>query len=137
MCRMNGGKGLLFGNITGVPPTEVVILGAGLVGLAATRTALSLGANVKVFDNNMHKLKRLQNELPYRIFTSTIQERVLVKALMRCDVAIGATKGDNRSPILVSEDMVQNMKPGAVIIDVCIETAVVLKLQRSQHMRIQ
>src|SRR5690554_2087495 len=121
MCRMSGGKGLLFGNITGVPPTEIVILGAGLVGLAAARTALSLGANVKVFDNNIHKLKRLQNELPCRVFTSTLQERVLAKALMRCDVAIGATKGDNRSPILVSEEMVQNMKPGSVIIDVCID----------------
>ncbi len=121
MCRMSGGKGLLFGNITGVPPTEIVILGAGLVGLAAARTALSLGANVKVFDNNIHKLKRLQNELPCRVFTSTLQERVLAKALMRCDVAIGATKGDNRSPILVSEEMVQNMKPGSVIIDVSID----------------
>src|SRR5690554_3577707 len=121
MCRMNGGKGLLFGNITGVPPTEVVILGAGLVGQSAARTALALGVNVKVFDNNIHKLKRLQNALPSRIFTSTIQERVLIKSLMRCDVAIGAMKGSNRSPILVTEEMVQKMKPGSVIIDVCID----------------
>lgn len=121
MCRMNGGKGLLFGNITGVPPTEVVILGAGLVGQSAARTALALGVNVKVFDNNIHKLKRLQNALPSRIFTSTIQECVLIKSLMRCDVAIGAMKGSNRSPILVTEEMVQKMKPGSVIIDVCID----------------
>lgn len=121
MCRMNGGKGLLFGNITGVPPTEIVILGAGLVGQSAARTALALGVNVKVFDNNIHKLKRLQNALPSRLFTSTIQERVLIKSLMRCDVAIGAIKGNNRSPILVTEEMVQMMKPGSVIIDVCID----------------
>lgn len=121
MCSMNGGKGLLFGNITGVPPTEVVIIGAGLVGESAARTALALGVNVKVFDNNIHKLKRLQKSLNHQIFTSTIQERVLTKALMRCDVAIGAVKGCNRSPILVSEEMVQRMKPGSVIIDVCID----------------
>ncbi|WKW45603.1 alanine dehydrogenase [Myroides sp. JBRI-B21084] len=121
MCRMNGGKGLLFGNIAGVPPTEVVIIGAGLVAEAAIRTSLALGANVKVFDNNIHKLKRLQKTLPTQVFTSTIQEKVLTKALMRCDVAIGAVKGCNRSPILVTEEMVQRMKPGAVVIDVCID----------------
>lgn len=121
MCSMNGGKGLLFGNITGVPPTELVIIGAGLVAESAAKTALALGVNVKVFDNNIHKLKRLQKSLPTQIFTSTIQERVLTKALMRCDVAIGAVKGCNRSPILVTEEMVQRMKPGAVIIDVCID----------------
>ena len=121
MCRMNGGKGLLFGNVTGVPPTEVVIIGAGLVAESAARTALALGVNIKVFDNNIHKLKRLQKSLPTQIFTSTIQERVLTKALMRCDVAIGAVKGCNRSPILVTEEMVQRMKPGSVIIDVCID----------------
>lgn len=121
MCRMNGGKGLLFGNITGVAPTEVVIIGAGLVAESAARTALALGVNIKVFDNNIHKLKRLQKSLPTQIFTSTIQERVLTKALMRCDVAIGAVKGCNRSPILVTEEMVQRMKPGSVIIDVCID----------------
>ena len=121
MCRMKGGKGLLFGNITGVPPTEVVVLGAGLVAESAIRTALALGVNVKFFDNNIHKLKRLQKSLPSQVFTSTIQERVLTKALMRCDVVIGAVKGCNRSPVLVTEEMVQRMKPGAVIIDVCID----------------
>lgn len=121
MCSMNGGKGLLLGNITGVPPTEIVILGAGLVAESAARTALALGVNVKIFDNNIHKLQRLQKSLPVKVFTSTIQERVLTKALMRCDVAIGAVKGNNRSPILVTEEMVQRMKPGAVIIDVCID----------------
>lgn len=121
MTKCNNGKGLLFGNITGIPNTEVVIIGAGNVAENAARAALGLGANVKVFDNSIHRLKRLQENLPHRIFTSTIQETVLLKALMRCDVAIGAIRGNKRSPIIVSETMVQRMKPGAIIVDVCID----------------
>ena len=122
MINQKIGKGLLLGNITGVPPTEVVIVGAGTVAEYAARTALGLGANVKVFDNSITKLRRLQNNLNQRIFTSTIQEKVLLKALMRCDVAIGAMRGKNRTPIVVTETMVERMKKGAVIIDVCIDT---------------
>ena len=122
MINQNIGKGLLFGNITGVPPTEVVILGAGTVAEYAARTAIGLGANVKVFDNSITKLRRLQNTLNQRIFTSTIQEKTLLKALRRCDVAIGAMRGINRTPIIVTETMVENMKKGAVIVDVSIDT---------------
>ncbi|RWX00337.1 alanine dehydrogenase [Flavobacterium cerinum] len=122
MINQKIGKGLLLGNITGVPPTEVVIIGAGTVAEFAAKTALGLGASVKVFDNSITKLRRLQNALNQRIFTSTIQEKSLLKALMRCDVAIGAMRGKNRTPIVVSETMVENMKRGAVIIDVCIDT---------------
>ncbi|WP_159798978.1 alanine dehydrogenase [Flavobacterium sp. MK4S-17] len=116
------GKGLLLGNITGVPPTEVVIIGAGTVAEFAAKTAIGLGANVKVFDNSITKLRRLQNNLNQRIFTSTIQEKNLLKALMRCDVAIGAMRGKNRTPIIVTETMVEHMKRGAVVVDVCIDT---------------
>lgn len=116
------GKGLLFGNITGVPPTEVVILGAGTVGEFAAKTALGLGASVKVFDNSITKLRRLQNNLNQRIFTSTIQPKALLKALRRCDVAIGAMRGNERCPIVVTETMVEHMKKGAVIVDVSIDT---------------
>lgn len=122
MTTTSNGKGLLFGNISGVVPTEVVILGAGLVAENAARTAIGMGASVKVFDNSIQKLRRLQNNLPQRISTSTIQEKILLKALMRCDVAIGAIRGKNRAPIVVSETMVENMKKGAVIIDVSIDT---------------
>lgn len=122
MINQNIGKGLLFGNITGVPPTEVVILGAGTVAEYAARTALGLGASVKVFDNSITKLRRLQNTLNQRIFTSTIQEKSLLKALRRCDVAIGAMRGKNRTPIVVTETMVEHMKKGAVIVDVSIDT---------------
>ncbi|MBE0391724.1 alanine dehydrogenase [Flavobacterium sp. 7E] len=116
------GKGLLFGNITGVPPTDVVILGAGTVGEFAAKTALGLGATVKVFDNSITKLRRLQNSLNQRIFTSTIQSKALLKALRRCDVAIGGMRGVDRCPVIVTETMVEHMKRGAVIVDVSIDT---------------
>ena len=116
------GKGLLFGNITGVPPTDVVILGAGTVGEFAAKTAIGLGATVKVFDNSITKLRRLQNNLNQRIFTSTIQPKSILKALRRCDVAIGAMRGIERCPVVVTETMVEHMKKGAVIVDVSIDT---------------
>ena len=115
------GNGLMFGNISGVPPTEVVIVGAGTVGEFAARSALGLGANVRLFDNSVTKLRTIQRNLNQTVYTSTMQPKNLLKALKRCDVAIGAVRGKNRSPILVSEDMVQKMKPGAVIIDVSID----------------
>lgn len=122
MINQQFGKGLLFGNINGVPPTDVVILGAGTVGEFAARTALGLGANVKVFDNSITKLRRLQNNLNQRVFTSTIQPKTLLKALRRCDVAIGAMRGKERCPVVVTETMVEHMKKGAVIVDVSIDT---------------
>jgi len=129
MSTKNNGNGLLLGNIGGVPPAEVVILGAGTVGLFAAKSALGLGVSVKVFDNSVSKLRCLQQTLNSSLFTSTLQPRTLQKALMRCDVVIGAIRGKSRSPIVVSEEMVQVMKPGAVIVDVsidrggCIETS--------------
>ena len=122
MIANSYGKGLLSGNITGVPPTEVVILGAGTAGEFAARTAIGLGANIKVFDNSITKLRRLQNSLNQRIFTSTIQPKALMKALRRCDVAIGAMRGLERCPVVVTETMVEHMKKGAVIVDVSIDT---------------
>jgi alanine dehydrogenase len=116
------GKGLLFGNITGVAPTEVVIIGAGTAGEFAAKTAIGLGASVKVFDNSITKLRRLQNNLNQRIFTSTLQQKALLKALRRCDVAIGAMRGKERCPVVVTETMVEHMKKGAVIVDISIDT---------------
>lgn len=122
MINNDGGKGLLFGNIIGVPPTDVVIFGAGTVGEYAARTAIGLGARVKVFDNSITKLRRLQNALNQSIFTSTIQPKTLLKALRRADVAIGAMRGKERCPVVVTETMVEHMKRGAVIVDVSIDT---------------
>ena len=121
LSNVNGGNGLMFGNISGVPPTEVVILGAGTVGEFAARSAIGLGANVKIFDNSITKLRCVQSNLGRTIYTSTMQPKNLVKALKRCDVAIGAIRGKNRSPIVVTEAMVNTMKAGAVIIDVSID----------------
>ena len=121
MSKDKEGNGLLFGNINGVPPTEVVILGAGTVAEFAARSAIGLGANVKVFDNSITKLRTLQHNLGRPIYTSTIQPKTLQKALMRCDVAIGAIRGNSRSPVIVTESMVEQMKTGAVIVDVSID----------------
>ena len=121
MSTVNEGNGLLMGNISGVPPTDVVILGAGTVGEFAARSAIGLGAQVKVFDNSLTKLRSLQQRLGQPIYTSTIQPKTLQKALMRCDIAIGAVRGKSRSPVLVTEAMVEQMKDGAVIVDVSID----------------
>jgi len=115
------GSGLMMGNISGVPPVEVVIIGAGTVGEFAARSAVGLGANVKVFDNSITKLRCLQTNVGRTLYTSTIQPKNLLKALRRCDVVIGAVRGKNRAPVIVTETMVENMKTGAVIIDVSID----------------
>ena len=121
MAATNQGNGLMFGNISGVPPVEVVIIGAGTVGEFAARSAIGLGANVKIFDNSLTKLRNIQTNLKQTVYTSTIQPKNLLKALKRCDVAIGAARGKERSPVIVSSTMVEHMKKGAVIIDVSID----------------
>ncbi|MFD1316331.1 alanine dehydrogenase [Namhaeicola litoreus] len=121
MNNLNEGNGLLLGNISGVPPSNVVIIGAGTVGEFAARSAKGLGARVEVFDNSLTKLRNLQHKLGYPIATSTIQPQVLSDSLNRCDVAIGALRGKTRTPVVVTENMVRNMKDGAVIIDVSID----------------
>lgn len=122
MSNANNGKGLMLGGVVGVSPPEVVIIGAGTVGQLACKTALSLGASVKVFDNSISKLRRLQQNVGQRVFTSIIQPKVLLKALKRCDVAIGATRAPHgRTPCVVSDIMVEQMKKGSVIIDVSID----------------
>ncbi len=121
MSNLNKGNGLLLGNIGGVPPTDVVIVGAGTVGEFAARSALGLGARVKVFDNSITKLRKLQHFLNTPIYTSTIQPKTLAKALRRCDVAIGAIRGKERTPVVVSETTVETMKKGSIIVDVSID----------------
>ena len=92
MSNANNGKGLMLGGVAGITPPEVVIIGAGTVGQFAAKAALSLGVSVKVFDNSVAKLRRIQRDLGHRVFTSVIQPKVLSKALKRCDVAIGALR---------------------------------------------
>ncbi len=118
----NHGKGVLLGGISGIAPTKVIIIGAGIVGEYAARTALALGASVKVFDNDVYKLKRLQNNIGHRLWTSVIEPRLLAKQLKTCEVAVGALSSESgRTPMVVTEEMVSHMRPGSVIIDVSID----------------
>ncbi|WP_089241435.1 alanine dehydrogenase [Belliella buryatensis] len=130
LSSVNDGKGLILGGVTGVPPTQVVIIGAGTVAEYAARTALGLGANIKVFDNHIYKLRRIKQLLGQQVFTSTIDNITLAQALKEADVVIGALRAEKgRNKIVVTEEMVAAMMPGSIIIDVsidqggCIETA--------------
>lgn len=116
------GKGLILGGISGVAPTQVVIIGAGTVGEYATRAALGLGAQVKVFDNSISRLRRIQDDVGQRIFTCLINQKELAEAIRTADVVIGALRApEGRTPCVVSEDMIAEMKFGSVVIDVSID----------------
>ncbi len=122
LSNANNGKGMLLGGISGIPPTKVVIIGAGIVGEYAARTALAMGSSVKVFDNNIYKLKRMQGNIGVRMWTSVIEPKILAKQLKTCDVAVGALSSfGGRTPIVASEEMVSAMRAGSVILDVCID----------------
>jgi len=122
LSSFSSGKGIMLGGIAGVQPTEVVVIGAGTVGEFATRAALGLGASVKVFDNSLSKLRRLQNDLGSRVYTSIIQPKVLAKAIRRADVVIGALRSPiGRTPCVVTETMIESMKVGSVVVDVSID----------------
>ena len=130
LSSVNNGKGLLLGGVTGVPPTQVVIVGAGTVAEYASRTALGLGANIKVFDNHIYKLRRIKQLLGQQVFTSTIDNYTIAKAIREADVVIGAMRAEKgKNKMVVTEEMVASMMPGSVIIDVsidqggCIETS--------------
>ena len=122
LSSFSDGKGIMLGGIAGVTPTEVVVIGAGTVGEFAVRAALGLGASVKVFDSSLSRLRRLQNDIGTRIYTSILNPKVLAKSLKRADVAIGALRAPlGRTPCVVSEEMIESMKSGSVVIDVSID----------------
>ncbi len=122
LSSANHGKGVLLGGISGIAPTKVIIIGAGIVGEYAARAALALGASVKVFDNSVYRLKRLQNNIGQRLWTSVIEPRMLAKQLKTCEVAVGALGSESgRTPMVVTEEMVSSMRTGSVIIDVSID----------------
>ncbi len=119
----NHGKGVLLGGITGIPPSKVIILGAGIVGEYAARAAMALGASVKVFDNSVYRLKQLQDNIGHRLWTSVLEPKILAKQLKTCEVAVGTLRSNSgRTPLVVTEEMVSNMRPGSVIIDVSIDS---------------
>jgi alanine dehydrogenase len=122
LSNAHDGKGILLGGVSGVPPAKVVILGAGAVGTYAARAALGLGAVVSVFDNNVYKLQRLQERVNARVFTSIISPSILEGELRTANVAIGAIHSKKgRTPVIVTEEMVAQMKSGSVIIDISID----------------
>lgn len=122
LSSFSNGKGIMLGGIAGVQPTEIVVIGAGTVGEFATRAATGLGASVKVFDSSLSRLRRLQNDIGSRVYTSIIQPKVLAKAIRRADVVIGALRSNvGKTPCVVSEEMVQKMKTGSVVIDLSID----------------
>lgn len=122
MSNEHGGKGILLGSVAGISPTEVLILGAGITGSVAARTAMAMGAQVKVFDHDVNKLRKMQHYLGRQIFTSVIHPMVLFKALATADAVIGNLRyihGFER--FMVSEELVKTMKPGAIIIDMSVD----------------
>lgn len=122
LTNTHDGVGVLLGGISGVPPAKVVILGAGIVAEYATRTALGLGVEVRIFDDNVSKLKRLQTLVGHQLYTSAVNPVYLKRELLDADVVIGAIHSKSgRTTIIVTEEMVMNMKPGAVIVDVSID----------------
>lgn len=122
MSSEGGGKGLLLGGIAGISPTEVLILGAGITGTVAARSALALGAQVKIFDHDINKLRKVQHYLGQQVFTSVIHPTVLFKALTSADAVIGNLRYINDSErFMVSEELIKTMKPGAIIIDLSID----------------
>ncbi|WP_373511472.1 alanine dehydrogenase [Persicitalea sp.] len=122
LSNSNNGKGIILGGITGVPPTKVVILGAGTVAEYATRAAMGVGADIKVFDNHIYRLQRLKYSVGQNLYTSIIDSDTLTEAIARADVVIGAMRAeDGLSPCVVTEEMVGRMKPNSVIVDVSID----------------
>lgn len=122
LSTSHGGKGIIFGGITGVPPTKVVIIGAGTVAEFAARAALSLGAEIQVYDNHLYKLRRIKHALGQQVYTSTIDTINLGESLRQADVVIGALRAEKgRVRHVVSEEMVSRMKPGSLIIDLSID----------------
>lgn len=129
LSSSHNGKGIILGGITGISPTEVVILGAGTVAEFAARAAIGLGATVKIFDNSINRLRTLEDKLNQRIFTSIFQPEVLKKALKSADVVIGAQNMCHSPQIIIPEELIMKMKEGSVIIDLtlsyggCFETS--------------
>lgn len=137
LSTANNGKGIILGGITGVPPTKVIIIGAGTVAEFVARAALGLGAEVQVFDNHIYKLRRIKHLVGHQIYTSTIDTITLSDALLSADVVIGALRAEKgKARHVVTEEMVANMKPDSLIIDLsidqggCIETSEITTLSK-------
>ena len=127
--RAHGGRGVLLGGVPGVPRGNVIILGAGVVGMNALRTAVGLGADVSILDVNLDRLRHVEELYGNQVVTMMSNSYNIEQAVRRADLLIGAVLvAGARAPVLVTRAMVETMKDGAVIIDVavdqgaCIET---------------
>ena len=136
LSNVHGGKGVMLGGVTGITPTDVIIIGANTAGEYAARAALGLGARVKVFDSSVNRLRRFQSLVGQRLETSIFHPQVLIKSLKSADVLIGAIELEDLRPwYYISEDMVMMMKKGSIVIDLsidrggCIETTECRELQ--------
>ena len=121
LSNEHGGRGLMFGGVSGSISTNVLIIGAGNVAEYACQAALGLGASITVFDDSLYKLKRIQTNVSKSIMTSTLQQSQLINSLINTDVLITAKRLEDDSSYIISEDMVKRMKNGSVIIDVSID----------------
>ncbi len=126
----HGGKGILLGGVPGVPPAEVVIVGAGTVGTHAARAFLGLGANVYVLDHDLNRLQQIDRALDSRVVTMVSHTFNLNKVVKFADVLVGAVLMPGaRAPMVISREMVRSMKPRSVIMDIsidqggCVETS--------------
>ena len=125
----NGGRGVLMGGAPGVRPAKVVVLGAGNVGWNAAWIAAGMEAEVVLIDKNIDRLRYVDQIHRGRISTLASNRGSIERSILEADLVIGAVLvAGGRAPVVVSEDMVRSMKPGAVIVDVavdqggCIET---------------
>ena len=122
LSNVQNGKGIILGGITGVSPTKVIILGAGTVGEFAARTALGLGVDIQIFDNHLYKLRRIKHLLGQQVSTCTFEPNTMETAIKQADVVIGALRAEKgRIRYMVAEDLISQMKPGSVIVDVSID----------------
>lgn len=137
LSTANDGKGVILGGITGVPPTKVVIIGAGTVAEYSARAALGMGADVQIFDNHLYKLRRIKHLLGQQVYTSTIDTLTLSESLRSADVVIGALRAEKgRARIVITDEMVSKMREDSLIIDLsidqggCVESSEITTLKK-------
>lgn len=122
LSTAESGKGIILGGISGVAPTKIVVIGAGTVAEHVARAAMSLGCEIQIFDNHLYKLRRIRQILGSQVYTSTIDNITLGETLKTADVVIGSLRVEKGRPRhVVSEEMVQAMKPDSLIIDLTID----------------
>jgi alanine dehydrogenase len=124
-----GGRGVLLGGVPGTEPADVAVLGGGIVGTNAAKIAAGFGAKVTILDNNLYRLRYLDDVMPKNVVTMMSNHYNILKSIRKADIVIGAVLIPGaRAPHLVTKDMLKEMKPGSVIIDVsvdqggCVET---------------